>query len=237
MVFSKVSQKRMTYILGTIITVAACFPCVQKADAILVYLGMAVEGAGVICICEHFLFPRIGFTRYWNEYRHQDFNMPAAIAWGVSIVFSFGLVFAGIIHRNLILVPTFVLTAVLYTVLAGLAGAKEKYPAQEADAAAYRTALQDYANTMHQDDIPFTVTGVALGLRVVAFIVLAAFVGSGIVCALGGLGLEAFKALSIVLSLGYFVCNGAALVISLKKTTKSEVKTHQKIQTGKEATP
>ena len=60
---------------------------------------------------------------------------------------------------------------------------------------------------------------------------------SGIVCALGGLGLEAFQALSIVLSLGYFVCNGAALVISLKKTTKSEVKTHQKIQTGKEATP
>ena len=83
----------MTYIMGTIITVAACFPCVQKADAILVYLGMAVEGAGVICICEHFLFPHIGFTRYWNEYRHQDFNTPAAIAWGVSIIFSFGLVF------------------------------------------------------------------------------------------------------------------------------------------------
>lgn len=236
-VFSKVSQKRMTYIMGTIITVAACFPCVQKADAILVYLGMAVEGAGVICICEHFLFPHIGFTRYWNEYRHQDFNTPAAIAWGVSIIFSFGLVFTGIIHRNLILVPTFVLTAVLYTVLAGLAGARQKYPAEEADACAYRTALQDYANKMHQDDIPFTVTGVARGLRVIAFGVLSGFVVSGILCAQGVLTLAVFKSLSIVLSLVYFVCNGAALIISLRKTTSEESRIPQKIQTGKEATP
>ena len=90
---------------------------------------------------------------------------------------------------------------------------------------------------MHQDDIPFTVTGVARGLRVIAFGVLAGFVVSGILCAQGVLTLAVFKSLSIVLSLGYFVCNGAALIISLRKTTSEKSRIPQKIQTGKEATP
>ncbi len=213
------SQKRMTYIIGVIITIAACFPYVQKADAILVYLGMAVEGAGVVCITEHFIFPRIGYTRYWNEYKKQNVNWAAAAAWGISIVFSFSLVFTGIIHRNLILLPTFVLTMVLYLIFAGMAGAKEKYPEEEKEAEEYRTALQDYANEMHQDDVPFTVTGIAKGLKAAAFVILGVFVICGILCGMGRLGLEFYKILSLVLSLAYFGCNGTALVISLKKTT------------------
>ena len=54
-------------------------------------------------------------------------NWAAAAAWGISIIFSFALVLTGIIHRNLILLPAFVLTMVLYLVFAGMAGAKEKY--------------------------------------------------------------------------------------------------------------
>ena len=146
-------------------------------------------------------------------------NWAAALAWGISIVFSFSLVFAGIIHRNLILLPTFVLTMVLYLVFAGMAGAKEKYPEEEKEEEEYRKELQKYANEMHQDDVPFTVTGMAKVLRIGAFLILGVFLVCGILCGMGKVDLEMYKILSLVLSLAYFGCNGTALVISLKKTT------------------
>lgn len=218
-VFNKISQKCMTYIMGVIITIAACFPFVQKADAILVYLGMAVEGAGVICVTEHFVFPKIGYTRYWNEYKKQSVNRAAAAAWGISILFSFSLVFTGVIHRNLILLPTFILTMALYILFAGIEGAKESYSEEEKEAEEYRAELQKYANEMHQDDVPFTVTGGARVLRITALVILGIFVAGGILCGTGRLELEVYKILSLILSLAYFICNGTALVISLRKTT------------------
>ena len=72
---------------------------------------------------------------------------------------------------------------------------------------------------MHQDDVPFTVTGIAKGLKAAAFVILGVFVVCGILCGMGRLDLEFYKILSLVLSLAYFGCNGTALVISLKKTT------------------
>ena len=220
-VFNKISQKTMTYIMGALITIAACFPYVQKADEILVYLGLAVEGAGVICITEHFVFPKIGYTRYWNEYKKQSVNWAAAVSWLVSIIFSFSLVFMGVIHRNLVLLPAFVLTMVLYIILAGIAGAKEKYPDEEKEAEEYHKELLAYANEKHSDDVPFTVTGVAKILRIAAFIVLGVFIVTGIMCGMGTIGLADYKLLSFVLSMLYFICNGSALVISLRKITRA----------------
>ena len=220
-VFNKVNQKTMTYIMGTLITIAACFPYVQKADAILIYLGLAVEGVGVICIIEHFVFPKIGYTRYWNEYKGNSVNWAAAVSWIASIIFAFSMVFMGIIHRNLVMVPTFILTAVLYIILAGVAGAKEKYPEEEKEAEEYHRELQAYANEKHMDDVPFTVTGIAKVLRIIAFIILGLFILTGIFCGEGIIGLTNYKVLAFVLSLIYFACNGTALVISLRKTTRA----------------
>lgn len=217
-VFNKISQKRMTYIMGIIITIAACFPFVQKADAILVYLGMAVEGVGVICITEHFIFPKIGYTRYWSEYRKQAFNPAAAITWGCSILFSFGLVFSGIIHRNLILLPTFIVSMILYIVLAGAMGAKQKYSEEEKEEEEYRSELLKYANEKHQDDVPFTLTSTARKLRIAAFVLLGIFIVTGILCGAGHIPQELYKNVSLLTTLTYFICNGTALVLSLKNT-------------------
>ena len=219
-VFNKISQKKMTYIMGVIITLAACFPYVQKADAILVYLGMAVEGVGVICITEHFIFPKIGFTRYWNEYKKGEINWAAAAAWVISIVFSFGMVFSGVLHRNLILLPTFILTMVLYIAFARIAGAKQSFPEEEAESEEYRAALQAYVNKVHEDDTPFAVTGIARTLRFIAYGLLTVFLIGGILCGMGRLNLAAYKTISLICSLSYFICNGAALVISLRRMNK-----------------
>lgn len=45
-VFPKMSYKKMTYIVGTIITLVACFPAIQSASDVLTYLGLLVAGMG-----------------------------------------------------------------------------------------------------------------------------------------------------------------------------------------------
>ena len=87
-IFPQFTYKKMTYIVGTIITIVSCFPCVQGADAVLTYLGLMVAGMGAVCITEHFIFPWIGYTRYWNLYRKNDINWAALISWGLSLAFS-----------------------------------------------------------------------------------------------------------------------------------------------------
>ena len=57
--------------------------------------------------------------------------------------------------------------------------------------------------------------------RIAAFIVLGVFIVTGIMCGMGTIGLADYKLLSFVLSMSYFICNGSALVISLKKITRA----------------
>ena len=99
--------------------------------------------------------------------------------------------------------------------------AKEKYPEEEKEAEEYHRELQAYANEKHMDDVPFTVTGIAKVLRIIAFIILGLFILTGIFCGEGIIGLTNYKVLAFVLSLIYFACNGTALVISLRKTTRA----------------
>ena len=108
---------------------------------------------------------------------------------------------------------------VLYLIFAGMAGAKEEYAEEEKEAEEYRMELQKYANEMHQDDVPFTVTGIAKLLKIASFVILGVFLICGILCGMGNVDLEVYKTLSLILSLAYFGCNGTALVISLRKTT------------------
>ena len=55
----------------------ACWPC------------------GAIVLAEHWLFPRIGLTRYWAHYQGKALNWPALAAWGGSIAVGLALERAG----------------------------------------------------------------------------------------------------------------------------------------------
>lgn len=65
----KLSHKQVTYIVGALMTILACFPGMTNIGDIVSILGWAVVGVGAICIVEHYLFPKIGYTRFWSMYK------------------------------------------------------------------------------------------------------------------------------------------------------------------------
>lgn len=212
-IFHKIDRKKLTYILGGLITLVACFPGCQGAADILTYLGLAVEGIGAICVTEHFLFPKIGLTRYWNLYRKKEVNMAAAVSWVLSILFDTVMIGTGTMHQNLVFVPSFFVAAVSYVILAGIMGAKERYEEEEKEEMEYEQALQDYVNSLKPEVQEPEVPMAARILRILGFAGLAVFLIFGILCGAGNFPLENYKILSLILSLLYFVCNGTAMVM------------------------
>jgi NCS1 family nucleobase:cation symporter-1 len=126
------SRARVTLIAGAATTLIACFPFVftRLLDFVGIY-GLLLAPAGAIVLTEHWIFPRIGFTRYWASYRKVLLNWPAMLAWIAAIGVGFALERAGILHLFYLFVPVYTLTAVLYIALASVAGAKDKYAGAE----------------------------------------------------------------------------------------------------------
>lgn len=221
-IFNKISRKHLTYIMGAIITVAACFPVVQGAADILTYLGLAMEGVGAICVTEHFLFPRLGLTRYWNLYQKNTVNIPAAVAWGASVAFNIIMIVTGTMHQNLVFIPSFFVAAAVYLILASFAGAREKYAQEEREEMEYEEHLQTYVNNLQpvqeKEQLPLPVRA----LRVVGFVFLGIFVIGGILCGAGTVSLEAYKTASFVLSILYFICNGIAMAMAYRSGTQED---------------
>lgn len=215
-IFKKLTHKQVTYIAGTLITIAACFPVVQRASDILTFLGLAVEGVGAICITEHYIFPKIGYTRYWNLYRKKDINWAATISWGISIAFVIVLIITKPFHQNFWFIPNYFVPMISYIILAGLMGAKEKYPEEEAEEIEYERALQNYVNNLKMEEKEIPVPVMAKVLRVIAFADLAVMIILGLICSAGKLDLELFKNIAFVNSVIFFICNGIAMVMIYK---------------------
>ena len=211
-VFKKRNHKQMTYIAGCLITLAACFPIVQRASDILTFLGLAVEGVGAICIAEEYIFPKIGYTKYWSMYKKQEINPAAAISWGISIAFVVLMILTRPLHQNFWFLPNYIIPMVSYILLAGRMGAREKYPEEEQEEMDYEEALQNYVNNLVPEVKKVKTPKLAAGMRILSFLDLAAFAGVGIACSLGFIGLELFKTAAFVLSLIYFTCNGASML-------------------------
>ena len=217
-IFEKISRKHLTYIVGILITALACFPGIQGAADILTYLGLAVEGVGAICVTEHYLFPKIGYTRYWNLYKKKDVNVAAAIAWLCSVIFDFIMVSTGIIHQNLVFIPSFFVAAILYIVLAGSFGAKEKYEQEEAEELQYEEALQTYVNDIYEsgEGEKLELSSVVKVIRFVGFVCLGAFIVCGVLCSAKYIPLDTYKLIALILTLVHFVCNGISMAMIYK---------------------
>lgn len=127
-IFSKQSRKKTTIIVGLVTVAIACFPFVfSQILPLLTYAGLLVVPVGAIVFAEHQIFPRIGFTRYWSSYRKLTFSMPAVAAWGLGLIFGFGLNTLDVISFFYLFIPTWVFTILIYTLLASRYGAKERY--------------------------------------------------------------------------------------------------------------
>ncbi|WP_442508421.1 purine-cytosine permease family protein [Novipirellula sp. SH528] len=131
-IFHNHSRKGVTFTVGCVTVVIACFPFVfGQMLPLLTYAGLLVVPVGGIVFAEHVIFPRIGFTRYWVTYRKLTHSTPAVASWAAGLVFGFGLNAMQVMSFYYLFLPTWLFTILLYTLLAKFYGAAEKYPAEE----------------------------------------------------------------------------------------------------------
>jgi NCS1 family nucleobase:cation symporter-1 len=119
------SRERITAIVGVVTTVIACFPFVftRLLDFVGIY-GLLLSPVGAIVLTEHWIFPRLGWRRYWATRGGRSANVPALGAWmgaiALGIVLNRGLG----LHLFFLFPPVYATASLLYLGLAARAGAR-----------------------------------------------------------------------------------------------------------------
>ena len=127
-IFKNHSRRKTTLVVGVFTVIIACFPFVfSKMLPMLTYAGLIVVPVGAIVFAEHFIFPKIGLTRYWAYYQKLATSKSAIIAWGAGLVLGFGLNALNIMSFYYLFIPTWFFTVILYTLMAKMSGATEDY--------------------------------------------------------------------------------------------------------------
>ncbi|QHJ11635.1 hypothetical protein FX988_01870 [Paraglaciecola mesophila] len=144
-IFKNHSRTKTTLTVGLVTVAVACFPFVfTKLLPLLTYAGLLVVPVGAIVFAEHFIFPRIGFTRYWVAYRQLSHSRPAVMAWGLGLVFGFGLNVLDVLSFYYLFIPTWFFTIFVYTFMAKRHGAAEKYPEEQAKMEAFNEQVEQH---------------------------------------------------------------------------------------------
>ena len=124
----KASLRKLSFAVGAVIAVCACFPAMMRIDKLVNAVVLVLPSVGAICLVEHWIFPRIGLVRYWNLYRGRKVNPAALAAWLVSSAFVVVALECGWMHPFFLFLPTFLLAAAAYVVFAWLCGAGKPIP-------------------------------------------------------------------------------------------------------------
>ncbi len=124
----------VTIVVGAFTTAIACFPFVfsQMLNFIGIY-GILLMPVGAIITTEHWVFPKIGFTRYWAGHTNKIVNIPAAMTWIAAIALASYLWKSGTMHLFFLFIPIWIFTVVAYIVFAGLMGAKKASASEHTD--------------------------------------------------------------------------------------------------------
>ena len=127
----------VTLIAGGVTTLIACSPFVftRLLDFVGLY-GLLLVPVGAIVFTEHWIFPKIGFTRYWVSKKKLFVSWPALASWGIAMVAALVLNLTNTIHLFFLFVPVWLMTSILYINFASKAGAREKFAAESEDSAA-----------------------------------------------------------------------------------------------------
>ncbi len=142
----------VTLVAGAITTAIACFPFVfrQLLNFVGLY-GLLLMPVGAIVVMEHWVFPLIGFQQFWSTRKGKVLNWPALVSWGIGLTAALlcwqaetigswlsqhvhgSLAAVSAIHVHLFFLagPVWILTSVLYLVLAAMAGAAGPLPELE----------------------------------------------------------------------------------------------------------
>ncbi len=119
----------VTLLAGLFTTAVACFPFVFTQLLVFVGLyGILLMPIGSIVLVEHYVFPRLGLTRYWFAGTGRVINWPVLATWFGAVGLACYLYFAGFLNLFFVPLPIWFLTAITYTILATMAGARSAAP-------------------------------------------------------------------------------------------------------------
>ena len=115
----------VTLLAGIATVTIACFPFIFQY--LLEYAGtfaILMAPIAAVVFVEHWVFPRIGFRRYWFGQSQKVVNWAALVTWAIAVVFCFAAWRWELMHVVFIAVPGWLLAAISYTALAAVAGAR-----------------------------------------------------------------------------------------------------------------
>lgn len=144
-IFTNHSRKRTTMVVGIFTVIIACFPFVfSKMLPMLTYAGLLVVPVGAIVFMEHFVFPRLGLTRYWAYYRNLITSKPAIIAWMGGLALGFGLNALDVMSFYYLFIPAWFFTAIIYTLMALKSGAREDFAKEKKEEEELQRDIKTY---------------------------------------------------------------------------------------------
>ncbi|MCP3964783.1 MAG: hypothetical protein GY750_08200 [Lentisphaerae bacterium] len=127
-IFHKFSRKKVTLIVGIFTAIISCFPFVfTKAFQLVTYSGIILVPIGGIVFAEHWLFPKLGLSKYWSYYKKEKTNWAAVSTWFAALLFAFSINYFSIISYQYIFIFEWTLSIVLYIFISIPLGSKEKY--------------------------------------------------------------------------------------------------------------
>lgn len=219
-IFNKLGIKKLTYIVGAIMTFAACFPATANIMVIVNVIVLIVPSIGAIVLTEHWIFPKINYTRYWSSYKKMKINYAALLAWGVSLAFVIIMTKLNVIHSYFLWLPTYILAGISYMVFAGFMGAKEDYSKEikleeeiqvELKKLVEKEALKN--NISNNKEI----SGFSKILRIGSYVCLAVIVILTLITFKGNISINAFKKYAFISTCSYFILGGASVYFKNRK--------------------
>ena len=206
----------VTFLAGTITTAIACFPFVflYLLDFVGIY-GILLMPVGTIVVVEHWLFPILGWQKFWSTRKGQLLNVAALIAWAVGLGLALLLWRMQWLHLFFLVIPVWFATAITYIILAGLLGAPKRQEASGQSEPLYSASEHSVGGTTEtttpapspvpvkkgigQSRFLMVIFGLAALLCLVASVTFAWFVFAGYMSA------DKVKPTLLYLALAYFV--------------------------------
>jgi purine-cytosine permease-like protein len=216
----------VTLVAGAITTAIACFPFVfrQLLNFVGLY-GLLLMPVGAIVVVEHWIFPLIGFKRFWSARKGQILNWPALLAWGIALAAALYCWNQQLLHLFFLAAPVWLLTAVLYIALAAFAGAGGSMPelSEEEPASAPTGEERPSRRPTSRYRLYFGAFAACCLVTILLFsyAIFAGFLEeNSVMLRLGGYEIK-FRQYLVIATIGYFIGGVMWMVLRERRTAES----------------
>ena len=221
-IFPKVSTKKLTYVIGAVTTIIACFPITANVMTIVNVIVLVVPSIGAIIIAEHWILPKLGGTRYWAKYKGWSINYAGLITWLISLGFVAVMTITHVLHSYFLFLPNYLLAMVVYLILALNMGAKDDYSEQEAEDREITKALEMLADRDSKAEVLTPLHPGALKIATISSYAVLVILGIlTLSVAMQMNSVETYKSISLGLTIAYFAFGGLKTWLAYGDVTKT----------------